>query len=40
MTGLFGILFIMIGLIGEYLSRLYLEVKGRPIYIIRETDGR
>ena len=27
-----------IGIMGEYLSKTYLETKKRPIYIIRETD--
>lgn len=28
---------IMIGIIGEYLGRLYLEVKGRPLYVIDQV---
>jgi len=28
---------VMIGVIGEYLGRLYLEVKGRPLYVIDEV---
>lgn len=27
-----------IGILGQYLSRTYIEVKNRPIYMIRETD--
>ena len=30
-----GIQFAFIGLIGEYISRIMLEVKGRPLYVIR-----
>ena len=30
-----GIQFAFMGLIGEYISRIMLEVKGRPLYIIR-----
>ena len=33
-----GIQLLCIGVIGEYLSKLYLEVKQRPIYIIKETN--
>jgi len=31
-----GIQTILLGLIGEYLSRLYLEAKGRPLFVISE----
>ena len=33
-----GIILMMLGIIGEYLSKAYLEVKRRPIYIVRETN--
>lgn len=36
---LFGTLFIILGIIGEYLARIYDEVKGRPIYIVRQRIG-
>ncbi len=33
-----GVQLFSIGVIGQYLSKLYLEVKKRPIYIIKETE--
>ena len=33
-----GIQLFKIGIIGQYLSKTYLEVKKRPIYIIKETE--
>ncbi len=33
-----GIQLFCLGIIGQYLSKTYLEVKNRPIYIIRETE--
>ena len=33
-----GIQLFTIGIIGQYLSKTYLEVKRRPIYIIKETE--
>ena len=33
-----GIQLFSLGIIGQYLSKAYLEVKHRPIYIIKETD--
>ena len=34
-----GIQMIFLGVIGEYLGRIYDEVKGRPLYLIDETLG-
>jgi len=31
-----GIILLMLGIIGEYIGRIYDEAKGRPLYIIRE----
>jgi hypothetical protein len=28
---------VSIGIIGEYLGRLFLEVKGRPIYVVENV---
>ena len=34
-----GITLMMLGIIGEYIGRIYDEAKGRPLYIIRETKN-
>lgn len=34
---MFAILFVIIGIIGEYISIIFTEVKGRPIYVVREV---
>lgn len=33
-----GIQLFSIGILGEYLSKVYLEIKKRPIYLIKETN--
>lgn len=35
----FGILFLFLGIIGEYLSRIYDEVKSRPLFIVKNQLG-
>ena len=34
-----GIQLFCIGILGQYLAKTYLEVKGRPLYILRESGG-
>jgi len=34
-----GAILLFIGLIGEYIGRIYEQVKMRPLYLIDETDG-
>ena len=35
-----GVQLFFLGVIGIYLSKIYLEVKKRPIYIIKETEEK
>ena len=37
-TILGGLILFSLGIIGEYLSRIYLETKHRPIYIVDKTN--
>jgi undecaprenyl-phosphate 4-deoxy-4-formamido-L-arabinose transferase len=36
---LFGLIFLALGLIGEYVGRIYLEVRRRPTYVVRSVHG-
>jgi hypothetical protein len=35
-----GIQMISTGIVGEYIARIYEEVKGRPLYVVRRAQGR
>jgi dolichol-phosphate mannosyltransferase len=38
-TFLSGVLLFFLGIIGEYVGRIYEEIKARPLYIIRQVVG-
>jgi glycosyltransferase involved in cell wall biosynthesis len=40
MALLSGVQLMSLGVVGEYLSRVFDEVKGRPLYVVRERLGR
>lgn len=39
MTFYFGMLMISLGILGEYIGRIFEEVKGRPLYVVRREWG-
>lgn len=38
-TFLSGVQLIVIGMVGQYVARIYDEARGRPLYLVRETRG-
>jgi dolichol-phosphate mannosyltransferase len=34
-----GVQLIAVGLLGEYMGRVFDEVRGRPLYLVQETVG-
>ena len=34
-----GVQCLLIGILGEYLAKTYMEVKGRPLWVIHKTAG-
>ncbi|NLW47920.1 MAG: glycosyltransferase family 2 protein [Firmicutes bacterium] len=34
-----SVIFIMLGVKGEYLGKVYEEIKGRPLYVVKEISG-
>lgn len=39
MIGLFGVQFCLMGVMGEYIGRIYGEVKDRPLFLLKNTIG-
>ncbi len=35
-----GVQLLCIGIVGEYIARMYMETKGRPVYLAREYNGK
>ena len=38
-TLLFGLMFLFLGIIAEYVGMSYTETRGRPVYILRGAEG-
>ncbi|WP_296402566.1 hypothetical protein [Zoogloea sp.] len=34
-----GVQLISVGILGEYIGRIYNEIKGRPLYVVKEYVG-
>lgn len=39
LSAFFGLVFLMLGVMSEYLHRIYMEVTGRPLYFIAQRSG-
>ena len=39
LLALFGVQFIILGIVGMYFSKAYVEIKNRPVYVIKEKLG-
>jgi len=39
MVAMFGVQFLLFGVMGEYIARIFDQTKGRPLYIVREKIG-
>lgn len=39
MSGFFGLLFVVLAILAEYVGRIVIEVRGRPRFLVRETAG-
>ena len=39
MSFMFAMLFVIVGIIGEYIAILFAELKDRPVYIIKDTQN-
>ena len=38
-TFLSGVQLIVVGMVGQYVARIYDEVRARPLYLVREARG-
>ena len=38
-TFLIGLQFVFLGILGEYVGRTYMQVKGRPLFVVDKRLG-